>query len=85
MSKDANIAKHREIISHPEFQKSINLALLHYTRTLSVATQDSQAAAANMFKLKGAQEFAQEFLYLAEPVNKPQVVKPVAGQLDHNA
>lgn len=78
------IRQHRAILDRGGFQESINLALLWYSQRLGMATADSNAAAANMYKLKGAQEFVHQFIYLAEDI-RPEVVKSPTGQLDHNA
>lgn len=79
------INDHHAIISYAQFQDSINMALLHYQQLMTQGTADSNGAAANMFKLKGAQEFVHQFIYLAEEIRPMEVLKPKSSALDHTA
>src|SRR5262245_38530728 len=84
MENESFIHKHRDLVANPQFQQSMNLAMIQYQGMLAQGTTDSNGAAANMFKLKGAQEFMHQFLYLAEEF-KP-VAKPTdSGKLDYKA
>lgn len=77
MSSGVNVSAHRELCVSKQMQSSINLALLEYQRIMAVDTRDSNGAAANMFKLKGAQEFMDVFLKLAEaPVIRTKDEEP---------
>ncbi len=79
-SKD-RVEGHRFIISHPQFDNSIDFALLQYADNLSRA--DVQAAGANHFKLVGAQEFIRALKGLSEIVEPKRTT--VTGALNHNA
>ena len=72
MASGVSISAHRELCANKQMQPSLNLGLLEYQRQLAANTGESGAAAANMFKLKGAQEFIDIFLKLAE---ETQVLK----------
>lgn len=84
LSIAARIKAHRELVVNPQFQDSLNLALLQYSQMLASGTSESNVAAANMFKLKGAQEFIHQFLYLAESF-RPEVAAKPSGNLNHEA
>lgn len=76
-----NISKHRDMIGSKEFQRGCDSALLQYQAVLGLRTTDMATAAANQFKLLGAQEFLQELRLLAEmPVRSAPVLNK---ELDH--
>ena len=81
MSESDRIKRHRELVANAQFQQSLNLALLQYTSGLC-RLSDPTNAGANMMKLRGAQEFIHEFIYLGESIPNPSpMVKGSA--LDH--
>ena len=83
MSSGMKISDHRAIVSHKQFQDSLNLALLQYTQVLT-RSSDPTNAGANMMKLRGAQEFIHEFVYLTEA---PKLPAPMikSAELDQRA
>lgn len=83
MASGVKISAHREIVSHRQFQDSVNMALLHYQNILA-RNSDPTNAGANMMKLRGAHEFVSEFIALTEPPKiAPAIVK--TAELDHRA
>ena len=83
ISASSNIAAHRRIIDNPDFQRSIDVALLEHTRaivSLSGELSDAgavQAAAACFHLISGAHQFVEVFQRLAE-TPQPQAQNPKA-------
>lgn len=73
MQSPDNIKKHRDMIDSNEFQRACDFALLQYQSQLSMTTVDMAGAAANNFKMLGAQELLQTMRLLGESV--PRVTK----------
>lgn len=71
MALKANVTSHRKLLDDPQFDMSIHYALLEYLRQLVEARTDMSGAAANHFKLAGAQEFVHVLKTLAEPAYVP--------------
>jgi hypothetical protein len=70
---------HRELMQNPALRRSFNAALLHHQRRLTSAVEiDGNAAAAYFLKIKGAQEFLDILINLAEPAT------PASGKADLN-
>ncbi len=76
-----SVKKHHDMLDSQEFERAIHYSLLEYQRSLCEQKVDMTGAAANHFKLVGAQEFVHQLRYLAEPF-KPNPV-PVSGNLIH--
>jgi hypothetical protein len=76
------ISEHRKMVDSPAFQAGADSALLEYSALLSTQSVDGQGAAANHFKLRGAQEFLQVLRNLSEtppqiiPVKTPSLIQP---------
>ena len=76
------VRNHSDMIRSPVMKESMDVALLEYQFKLATNTAEQNGAAAAMFKIKGALEFIDEFLRLAEaPVRKQTT--PDAGKIDH--
>jgi hypothetical protein len=82
MSDPKRVSAHRNTMQMPQIQDSINMALLNYQRELFARVNDANGSAAAGLKLKGALEFVDEFLRLAE-APKPHADSPKSAQLDH--
>ncbi len=67
----ANVESHRKLLDQPQFDMSIHYALLEYMRVLCEQRTDMSGAAANQFKLIGAQEFVHVLRNLSETVRMP--------------
>jgi hypothetical protein len=73
-NKDA-VEKHRSLVSHPSFEKSLEVALAQYQHQESFkADRNLEIAAATQFKISGAHQFVQLLRNLSEqePTPKPQ-------------
>ena len=73
-NKDA-VEKHRSLVSHPSFEKSLEVALAQYQHQESFkADRNLEIAAATQFKISGAHQFVQLLRNLSEqePAPKPQ-------------
>lgn len=74
MQNASNVATHRAIVQSPDFQRSLDSALLNYTQKMSKVS--GQQAAISSLKIAGAVEFIEELKTLAEatrlPETKPQ-------------
>lgn len=81
LSVPENISQHRKLLEHPQFQKSVDVAVAEHTRAIVAlaGTQDlsaagaQQAAAASFHMISGAAQFLEVFTRLAEPY---QTAKP---------
>ena len=65
-SNKKTIEDHRRMIEQASFDYSCDLAMLEYQRVLSQSVTTFNDAAANHFKVTGAQEFLQTFRNLGE-------------------
>lgn len=74
---------HSTLITSPVLKESIDAALAEYQLKLAKNTQESNSAAAAMFKIKGACEFIDEFYKLAEVAVRTQDQKS-DSKLDHS-
>lgn len=70
-------------MSSPVLKESIDVALLEYQRKLAIGTNDSNGAAGAMFKIKGALEFIDELIRLAEAPHQPRSIS-TGERLDHS-
>lgn len=82
MSDAKRISRHRDLVASDQMLDSTATAMLEYQRMLSLSTADSNAAAANMFKLKGAQEFLIVLVNLSEAQKQPEPSR--IQRLDHS-
>ena len=71
-----NISKHRALVDSKEFQRACDFALLQYQAELSQRIVDGTNAAANYFRMLGAQEFIQTMRLLSESTPRVTVVDP---------
>lgn len=67
------VEKHRSLVSHPSFEKSVETALLQYQHQESAkASRTLEIAAATQFKISGAHEFVQLLRNLSEQQQAPK-------------
>lgn len=71
MQNASNVSAHRQLAQNPEFQRSLDVALLQYTYRLS-KTQGLQPGITSL-KIAGAVEFIDELKLLVETVKLPDV------------
>jgi len=83
MESADNISKHRAMVDRGEFQRALDYAMMQYVARISVNTETGTSAS-NMFKICGAQEFAQELRLLADEWNPP-VRRVLPQNLNHDA
>jgi len=77
------VKNHNSLITSPVLKESLDAALLEYQqRVLMGGNGDVNNAAAASFKLKGALEFIDEFIKLAEPYQRPPST-PTGDRIDH--
>lgn len=77
------VGEHNQLIGSPITQVSLNTALLEYQRLLSKERFNLNDAAANFFRLVGAQEFVEIFRQLGQP--RPEIrVSAIRDNLDHH-
>jgi len=81
MSNKSTMEAHHSLVDKPAFQFGMDFALLEYQRVLCEQRADMQGAAANHFKLVGAQEFAHVLRTLADSPKSP--APPPQQNLDH--
>ena len=81
-SSGTKISNHRKVMESPVLKESIDAALLQYQFLLAGATQDSNGAAAGMFKLKGALEVIDVLYKLSEAPARPVIVED-GQRIDH--
>ena len=75
------ISDHLELMASPQFQDSINMALLQYTTVATANVSDANGAALAGMKIKGAQEFVDVLCKLAlMPVD---ATKPESQKLNY--
>lgn len=82
MLTKAYVETHRNLIFRDDLQRGLDYALLEYQRVLCEQRSDMSGAAANHFKLMGAQELIHVLKTLAETPRMPTVVPE--GNLKHN-
>lgn len=71
-NKDA-CEKHRSLISHPSFEKSLETALAQYQHQEAFkAERNLEIAAATQFKISGAHQFVQLLRNLSEQDTTPK-------------
>jgi hypothetical protein len=73
----------RDLIARTESERAIDYALLEFQRVLSEGTGSFNDAAANHFKICGAQEFVHVLKNLGEPT-PPLTVVPKTANLPGN-
>lgn len=76
------------MLSHPQWQISLNLALLQYSKMMTMPNApavDGNMAAQCLLKLKGAQEFVEVLLNMTEVARPAILQKPSQASLDHGA
>ncbi len=83
LANAASRKNHNSLITSPVLKESIDAALAEYQLKLAKNTQESNGAAAAMFKIKGACEFIDEFYKLAEAYQRAQQTEKSAA-LDHS-
>lgn len=76
-------AAHNELVADDQMRGSLNLALLEYQGRLMYKIADGNAAATIAYRIQGALEFINEFLYLGREV-KPIETTTTTQQIDHN-
>ena len=79
----ARTEAHRFIVSHAQFQDSIDQAMLEYQNQLLRSQPDNVLAAGKAFALAGAQEFVAILKNLSEIPTAPKTAP--TGMLDHKA
>lgn len=77
------VSNHRKTMESPILRESLDTALLHYQFLLAGSTQDSNGAAAAMFKIKGALEFIDVLYRLSEAPSAPVSIVD-RQQIDHS-
>lgn len=82
MASSRKVSAHRNTMQMEPIQEGLNMAMLQYQLLLATSTQDSNGAAAAMFKIKGALEFIDVFLKLGESP-KIQADSGKVTQLNH--
>lgn len=75
-----NIAKHKRLLEMTELERGINFALLQMQADLADRPTDGNAAAANWFRIMGANDFIKTFRELAQSPT-PLASKRDNGQL----
>lgn len=71
-NKDA-VEKHLSLVSHPSFEKSIEVALAQFQHAESFkAERNLEIAAATQFKISGAHQFVQLLRNLSEHQQPPK-------------
>lgn len=71
-NKDA-VEKHRSLVSHPSFERSVEVALAQYQHQESFkAERNLEIAAATQFKISGAHQFVQLLRNLSEHQQPPK-------------
>lgn len=83
LGNKARIEKHLTLIGMPQFQDSVNMALLELQKRVIGNLNNANDAAAAALQLRGAQEFVGIFTNLGFAIRKPAVVEPL--KLDHSA
>ncbi len=78
----AKVKNHNSMIGSPVLKESIDTALLEYQLRLAGNTQESNGAAAAMFKIKGALEFVDE-LYKLSSARQPTKSAADGQKIDH--
>lgn len=83
-TKDSErVEAHRFIVTHAQFEDSINTALLEFQQGLARGKMDVTQAAANHFQMSGALEFVRILKNLSEIPTTPRA--PAMPTLNHNA
>jgi len=72
---DKKVSAHRDMIASPAFERASEVAMLEYTRLVTMKIQDANGSAAAGMKIQGALEFLQTFRMLAETPT-PRQPKP---------
>lgn len=71
-NKDA-VEKHRSLVSHPSFERSLEVALAQYQHQQSMKVdQNPDFAGATQFKIVGAHQFVQLLRNLSEQPETPK-------------
>lgn len=74
MELPATIHKHRELVDDPQFQQSIDFAMMQYTATLGTfVTNDDEAKAAG-WRLRGMVDFVNVLRMLSEQPPRPKII-----------
>lgn len=81
ISHENNVKNHRALLDRPEFDRAVDVGLLEYQRVLCETRGDMSMAAANHYKLAGAQEFVHVLRNLSETPKPPAA--PATGNLQH--
>ena len=71
MALKANVQGHHKLLDEPQFELSVQYAMLQYNAQLCEQNVDMGAAAGNHFKMRGAQEFLHVLRMLAESPRMP--------------
>jgi hypothetical protein len=81
-SSAVKVKNHNSLISSPVLKESLDAAMMEYQYKCVGGATDANSAAAVTFKLKGALEFVDEFIRLAEPYQRPQIMSS-GDKIDH--
>lgn len=74
------VEAHRSIVSHAQFENSVDVALLQYAHELG-DTDDAGKSTQNFYRLAGAQRFVRVLKNLSEQLEPVKQVR--TGNLDH--
>lgn len=86
----SNLSSHRRILDNPDFQKSVDVALLEYTRAIVSLSGEldsagaQQAAAACFHLISGAHQFLEVFNRLADPAVPPSAPQSIESLIHTN-
>ena len=83
LSDKKRVTAHLDLMERPQFQDSINTALLQYSLSVNANVTDANSAAMAGMKLKGAQEFVDILFRLA--FNPAEPTRPESQKLNHKA